>query len=113
MNMVDRDLAVAAAARAFGAVGGRVVYVDTLVRNPGPVSVGDESRVVRAPSLLAFCDHDPGAAWPHPVAYALVDLRTGEASVVPSDRPPVSGRLPETWVVAADPDRLADLVSAS
>jgi hypothetical protein len=54
----------------------------------------------------------PGANWMHPCTYALVDLDSGELLLtVASDRPPVFGRLPDTWVVAADPDGLADLVS--
>jgi hypothetical protein len=41
----------------------------------------------------------------HPCSYALVDLESGELLLTgASDRPPVFGRLADTWVMAADPD---------
>jgi len=111
MTLVDRDVAVAAALGAFGEDEG-VVYVDREVREAGNVSLGETSRQTRGPSLLVFCDQAPGANWMHPCAYALVDLGSGDVlSLVPSDRPPSFGRLPDTWVVAADPNGLADLAS--
>jgi hypothetical protein len=112
MTLVDRDIAVEAAVRAFGASEGVVVYVDRAVREAGIVSLGAESHEVQGSSLLVFRDQMPGANWMHPCTYALVDLDSGELLLtVSSDRPPVFGRLPDTWVVAADPDGIADLVS--
>jgi hypothetical protein len=110
MRLVDRDVAVEAAARAFGAPEGAVVYVDRAVREPGTVTVGAESHEIQGPSLLVFRDEMPGANWMHPCTYALVDLDSSRLLLtVPSDRPPAFGRLPESWVVAADPDGIADL----
>jgi hypothetical protein len=112
MTLVDRDVAVEAAVRTLEAPEGVVVYVDRLVREAGAVSLGAESCEVERPSLLIFRDQMPGANWMHPCTYALVDLDSGELLLtVASDRPPVFGRLPDTWVVAADPDGIADLVS--
>jgi hypothetical protein len=111
MTLVDREIAVDAAVRTLGAPEGVVVYVDRLVREPGTVSLGEESQEVERPALLIFSDHMPGANWMHPCTYALVDLDSGEMlRTVSSDRPPAFGRLPDTWVVAADPDGIADLV---
>jgi hypothetical protein len=110
MTLVDSDVAVAAAVRAFGPAEGAVVYVDRVIREPGVVSLGEGSFQLRGSALLVFCDQMPGANWMHPCAYALVDLDSGDVlTVVPSDRPPVFGRLPDTWVVAVDPNGLADL----
>lgn len=110
MTLVERDVAVEAAVRALGASDGVVLYVDRAVREPGDVSLGPESHQVPRPSLLVFRDEMPGANWMHPCTYALVDLESGELLLtVTSDRPPVFGRLPDTWVVAADPDGIADL----
>ena len=112
MTLVDRDLAVEAAVRTLGAPEGAVVYVDRLVREAGPVSLGAEAHEVERPSLLIFRDQMPGANWMHPCTYALVDLDSGELLLtVASDRPPAFGRLPDTWVVAADPNGIADLVA--
>jgi len=48
----------------------------------------------------------------HSCAYALVDP-TGPTVLhtLSSDRPPAFGRLPETWVIASDPNGRADLLS--
>ncbi|WP_028645625.1 hypothetical protein [Nocardioides sp. URHA0020] len=110
MTLVDSDAAVAAALQALGVRRGAVVYVDRAVREAGVVALGAESHRVTGPSLLVFRDEMPGANWMHPCTYALVDLDSGELlRTVPSDRPPAFGRLPDTWVVAADPDGIADL----
>lgn len=110
MTLVDRDVAVEAALRALGATAGTVVYVDRAAREAGTVILGAESHQAAGPSLLVFRDQMPGANWMHPCTYALVDLGSGDLLLtVDSDRPPAFGRLPDTWVVAADPDGLADL----
>ena len=110
MTVVDRDIAIDAARRALDASTG-VVYVDRLVRQAGTVQLGAESHEVEGPSLLVFRDEMPGANWMHPCTYALVGLDSGELLLtVASDRPPAFGRLPDTWVVAADPDAIADLL---
>lgn len=111
MTLVDRDVAVAAAVRALGATEGTVLYVDRFVREPGTVTLGAESHQTDHPSLLAFRDAMPGANWMHPCTYALVTVDGELLHTVDADRPPVFGRLPETWVVAADPDGLADLTA--
>lgn len=112
MTLVDGADAVAMAARVLAGSAGAVVYVDLAVHEAGDVGVGGESHRVEGPSLLVFRDEMPGANWMHPCTYALVDIDSGELLLtVPSDRPPTFGRLPETWVVAADPDGVADLVS--
>lgn len=112
MMLVDEDVAVEAAVRAFGAANGTVVYVDRAVRDAGTVTLGTEDHQVSSPSLLVFRDEMPGANWMHHCSYALVDLGSGDVVVtVASDRPPTFGRLADTWVVAADPDGVADLVS--
>ena len=111
MTLVDRDVAVEAALRAVGPSGGDVVYVDREVREAGTVDLGGEQRRLERPALLVFRDQMPGANWMHPCTYALVDLESGELlATVASDRPPVFGPLPDSWVVAADPNGLADLV---
>ena len=112
MNLVDREVAVAVALRAFASVEGQVVYVDRAVRSPGTVVLGMESHLVDVPCLVVFCDHRPGANWMHSCAYALVDP-TGPTVLhtLSSDRPPAFGRLPETWVIASDPNGRADLLS--
>jgi hypothetical protein len=112
MTLVDREVAVEAAARALEASEGTVVYVDRAVREAGIVTLGAESHQVEGPALLVFRDQMPGANWMHPCTYALVDLESGELlHTVAGDRPPAFGRLPDTWVVAADPGGIADLVS--
>jgi len=112
MTLVDSDVAVEAAVRALGEAEGVVVYVDRAVREAGAVSLGAESHQIRGRSLLAFRDQMPQANWMHPCTYALLDLDSGEPLLtVESDRPPAFGRLPDTWVVASDPDGIADLAS--
>jgi hypothetical protein len=110
-SCVDVSVARALGAGAFDEQTGSVVYVDRLPRTPGQVTLGtDEVRLDR-PALLVFRDEAPGANWMHPCSYALVDLETGGVVVRTSgDRPPRFGHLPDTWVVAADPDGRADLV---
>jgi hypothetical protein len=111
MTLVDDDVAVEAAIRAFGATEGAVVYVDRAVREAGTVTLGAEAHHVDRPALVVFRDRMPGANWMHPCTYALVDVESGELLLVlASDRPPVFGHLPETWIVAADPDGRADLI---
>jgi hypothetical protein len=109
---VDVAVARALGAGAFGEQGGTVVYVDRLPRDPGPVAVGSDEVRIDRPALLVFRDEVPGANWMHPCSYALVDLETGEVvAQARGDRPPRFGHLPDTWVVAADPDGRADLVA--
>jgi hypothetical protein len=88
-----------------------VVYVDLVPREPGTVTVGADDVHIDRPAVLVFRDEMPGANWMHPCSYALVDLETGSViATTRADRPPQFGRLPDTWVVADDPDRRADLV---
>ena len=111
-DFVEASAARTLADRAFGAKAGTVVYVDRAPRGPGVVSFGTEEVRLDRPALLVFRDEAPGANWMHPCAYALVDLETGGVvKSASSDRPPQFGFLPNTWVVASDPDRRADLVS--
>jgi hypothetical protein len=101
----------AAADHAFPPERGAVVYADRVPRGPGPVQVGGEQLILAAPHVLVFRDEQPGANWMHACAYALVDVADGTVTHrAPSDRPPVFGLLPSTWVVASDPDGSADLV---
>jgi len=110
MALVDAAVAVDLGVRSLGASGAGVVYVDRAVREPGDVVVGPRTFSLTRPALLVFRDEMPGANWMHPCTYALVDARTGEAVLtVPADRPPVFGKLPDSWVVAVDPNGRADL----
>ena len=110
MVLVDEAVAVDLGVRSLGASGSGVVYVDRAVREPGSVVVGPRTFPLTRPALMVFRDDMPGANWMHPCTYALVDVQTGESVLtVPADRPPVFGRLPETWVVAVDPQGRADL----
>jgi hypothetical protein len=110
MALVDEAVAVDLGKRSLGASGAGVVYVDRAVREPGDVVVGSRTFSLTRPALMVFRDEMPGANWMHPCTYALVDAQTGESVLtVPADRPPVFGRLPETWVVAVDPQGRADL----
>jgi len=110
MVLVDEAVAVDLGVRSLGASGSGVVYVDRAVREPGSVVVGPRTFPLTRPALMVFRDDMPGANWMHPCTYALVDAQTGESVLtVPADRPPVFGRLPETWVVAVDPQGRADL----
>ncbi|HEX3235828.1 MAG TPA: hypothetical protein VHR41_16645 [Gemmatimonadales bacterium] len=111
VSLLDTTMVTALGRIALGALPGTVVYADREPRSPGPVQVGPE--VVRAehPTLLVFRDEMPGANWMHPSTYALVDLVTREVlTLVASDRPPVFGTLPDTWIVVSDADGRADLV---
>jgi hypothetical protein len=111
MTLVDRDVAVETALRAVSPSEGHVVYVDREVREAGTIELGGEQRRLERPALLVFRDQMPGANWMHPCTYALVDLESGELlASVASDRPPVFGPLPDSWVVASDPGGHADLV---
>ncbi|MCV2393515.1 hypothetical protein OEB99_04270 [Actinotalea sp. M2MS4P-6] len=108
--LVDAGRAVDLGTRTLGPSGPAVVYVDREVREPGDVVVGPRTHSLTSPALLVFRDEMPGANWLHPCTYALVDAQSGELVLtVPADRPPVFGRLPETWVVAVDPEGRADL----
>jgi len=110
MVLVDESVAVDLGLRSLGASGAGVVYVDRAVRGPGDVVVGPRTFSLTRPAVMVFRDDMPGANWMHPCTYALVDTQSGEAVLtVSGDRPPVFGRLPGTWVVAADPNGLADL----
>ena len=109
---VDLDVAVERARKAFRELPGMVVYVDRQPRPPGPIAVGGDELQIDRPALLVFRDEMPGANWLHPCTYALVDLETGDVVARhASDRPPHFGLLPSSWVVAADPEGRADLVS--
>jgi len=99
---------------ALGATSGSVVYADRMPRARGPVQVGTKTIQAEHPTLLVFRDEMPGANWMHPSTYALVDLVTRDVLTrIPSDRPPVFGTLPATWIVVSDPDGRADLVRRS
>lgn len=108
---VDVSVARALARKALGAEAGVVVYVDTIPRGRGTVSVGPEEVHIERAGLVVFRDEAPGANWMHPCTYALVDLESGDVvTTAAADRPPQFGVLPNTWVVAADPDGRADLL---
>ena len=110
MDLLDEALVVDLATRALGAEGTAVVYADRALRQPGEVLVGTRSVALDRPALLIFRDEMPGANWMHPCTYALVDARSGDIVVtVAADRPPVFGRLPDSWVVAVDLEGRADL----
>ena len=84
--------------------------VPRMLRKGETLKLVDRRIKVPDDSVLVFEDQMPGANWMHPCTYALVDAQTGESVLtVPADRPPVFGRLPETWVVAVDPQGRADL----
>ena len=103
-------LARAAAERAFPPSSGMVVYADCVPRGPGPVETGAGSVTLKTRGVLVFRDEQPGANWMHACAYALVAISDGSVlHRAPADRPPVFGLLPPSWVVASDPDGLADL----
>jgi hypothetical protein len=107
---IDVSRARELAAGALEEQAGAVVYVDRLPRE-GVVAAGTTDVTVGRPALLVFRDEMPGANWMHPCTYALVDLETGDVMArVSGDRPPRFGHLPDTWVVAADPDGRADLL---
>lgn len=111
VSPLDSATVIALAGSALGAEPGRVVYADREPRPPGPVQAGPETVQSGHPSLLLFRDEMPGANWMHPVTYALVDLVTRDVLArIASDRPPVFGFLPDTWIVVSDPDGRADLV---
>src|SRR3954452_883648 len=108
---VDAAAARAHARVAFAPAPGAVVYVDRAPHGPGEVDLGTERRRVERPVLVVFRDEAPGANWMHPCTYALVDLESGAVvTTVAADRPPRFGVLPQSWVIAEDPDGRADLV---
>jgi len=109
-ELVDEAVAIELGARSLGKSGTGVVYVDRALREPGDVVVGTRTFSLARAAAMVFRDEMPGANWMHPCTYALVDAQTGESVLtVPSDRPPVFGKLPATWVVAVDPQGRADL----
>jgi len=111
---LDMDAVTALARKALETLPGSVIYADREPRAPGAVSVGTETVTTDHATLLVFRDEMPGANWMHPATYALLDLTTHEVVThVASDRPPVFGTLPSTWVVVSDPERRADLVRRS
>ena len=113
-SLLDSATVTALGQSALGAEPGRVVYADREPRPPGPVQAGPETVHCEHPTLLVFRDEMPGANWMHPGTYALVDLVTRDVLTrIPSDRPPVFGILPETWIVVSDPDGRADLIRRS
>jgi len=108
--LIDKAVAVDLAARLLGASRSGVVYVDRVLRQPGQVAIGPRTYSLEKPALMMFRDEMPGANWMHPCTYALVDFQSGECILtVPADRPPVFGRLPDSWVVAIDREGQADL----
>ena len=108
--LLDKAVAVDFATRSLATSGTGVVYVDRVVREPGEVVVGPRTFSLTRPAVMVFRDEMPGANWMHPCTYALVDAQSGESVLtVSADRPPVFGRLPESWVVAFDPTGRADL----
>lgn len=108
--ILDEAVAIDLGRRSLGTLAAGVVYVDRAVREPGDVVVGPSTFPLARPAVMVFRDEMPGANWMHPCTYALVDARSGEPLLtVPSDRPPVFGRLPSTWIVAFDPQGRADL----
>lgn len=110
-SLLDENTVTTLARKAFDAVPGFVVYVDRVLREPGPVRVGADTVTIERATLLVFRDEMPGANWMHPCTYAAVDVVTHQVLArVTSDRPPAFGTLPATWVVVSDPDGLADLV---
>jgi len=110
MELVDKAVAIDLGVRSLGAQGSGVVYVDRAVREPGDVIVGSRTYPLTRRAVMVFRDEMPGANWMHPCTYALVDARSGESVMtVSDDRPPVFGRLPDSWVVAVDPNGRADL----
>ena len=110
-SVVDLEVALELARGAFPEAAGTVVYVDRVPREAGAVTVGGDEVRIQRPALLVFRDEMPGANWMHPSTYAFVDLETGDVVArVAADRPPHFGLLPNTWVVAADPEGRADLV---
>jgi hypothetical protein len=110
-DRLDEDTTVQCAAIAFPVTAGTVVYADRTVRPAGEIQLGDASLITSVACVVIFRDEMPGANWMHPCAYALVDphTRTVVTNRV-SDRPPVFGRLPASWIVASDPDQRADLI---
>jgi hypothetical protein len=110
-SVVDLEVARELALTAFPEQAGTVVYVDRAPREPGDVPVGADVVHTEHPALVAFRDEMPGANWMHPCTYALIDLEAGDVvASVEADRPPHFGLLPDSWVVAADPEGRADLV---
>lgn len=108
--LVDTTIAVDLGVRSLGKSGPGVVYVDRALREPGEVAVGPRTHALTRPALMVFRDEMPGANWMHPCTYALVDAASGESVlIVSADRPPVFGKLPDTWIVAVDPHGRADL----
>lgn len=108
---VSRERALHLAESALGTAGGTVVYVDLVTRGPGTFVIGREAMWVDRAVIIAFRDEFPGATWPRPCTYALIDPESGEVrATASSDRPPQFGRLPESWIVASDPAGHADLI---
>jgi len=108
---IDASLARSLAGKVFEEETDAVVYVDREPRGPGTVSIGSEEVQVEHPALVVFRDEAPGANWMHDCTYALVDLETGEVvTTKAAERPPQFGLLPDSWVVAADPEERADLL---
>jgi hypothetical protein len=108
---IAEGAARALAGAAFEPRAGTVVYVNTVLVGPDTAPVGAATLHADVPALLVFRDEMPGANWMHPCRYALVDPHTGSIlAQAASDRPPAFGRLPRGWVIASDPDGLADLV---
>jgi hypothetical protein len=110
-SVVDLEVALELARRAFPHETESVVYVDRELRAPPVLTLGSEAVSIDKPVLVVFRDELPGANWMHPCTYALVDPVSGEVVATrASDRPPHFGLLPSSWVVAADPEGRADLV---
>jgi hypothetical protein len=109
-DRLDERTTADCAGAAFPEAAGTVVYADRAVRPAGEVQLGDGSVVTDVACVVVFRDEMPGANWMHPCSYALVDPESrAVVAVRVADRPPVFGRLPESWIVVSDPDQRADL----
>lgn len=107
-------VACAAAELAFPSTPRTVVYADRVPRGPGEVEFGTQTIRFETEVVVLFRDEQPGANWMHACSYAAVDPVTwAVVQRSPADRPPVFGLLPDSWIVASDPDNLADLVGTT
>jgi hypothetical protein len=110
-DLVDDGVVTALGSQALGGNTSAVVYADRQPRPAGDVEVGPHTVRTDQPTVLVFRDEMPGANWMHPCTYALVSIDTGDVvASATADRPPVFGRLPDTWLVVDDPSGRADLL---
>jgi hypothetical protein len=110
-GLLASTVVTAVAQLAFPPMAGAVVYADRTTRGPGSVTCGSRTVQCDGSLVIVFRDEQPGANWMHACSYALVDPdQMTVRQQWPDDRPPTFGPLPETWIVASDPDQLADLI---